>query len=102
MESLYCSGCGEKLEGNPVFCNRCGKSVSSLKDLGSGSNNLDVNPSFGYAVLGFFLPIVGLILYLVWKDEKPGKGRSAGRGALINIVLWVGIWMFVSCAAMMV
>ena len=38
--------------------------------------------------LGFFIPIVGLILYLVWKDQTPLKAKSAGKGALIGAIVW--------------
>ena len=43
-------------------------------------------PSFGFATLGFFFPVVGLILFLVWKDQTPLKSRSAGKGALIGVI----------------
>ena len=46
-------------------------------------------PSGGYAVLGFFIPVVGLILYLVWKDETPLRAKSAGKGALIGVITGV-------------
>lgn len=49
------------------------------------------NGSFGWAVLGFFLPIVGLILYLVWKTEKPLSARRAGMGALVSVIVGVVI-----------
>ena len=45
------------------------------------------NGSFGWAVLGFFIPIVGLILYLVWKTEKPLSARRAGIGALVSVIV---------------
>lgn len=41
-------------------------------------------PNIGLAVLGFFIPLVGLILYLVNKDTSPLKAKSAGIGALIG------------------
>ena len=44
-------------------------------------------PSLGYAFLGFFFPVVGLILYIVWKDQSPLKAKSAGKGALIAVIL---------------
>ena len=47
--------------------------------------------SFGWAVLGFFIPLVGLILWLVWKDSKPKSAKMAGIGALVGVgvsVLW--------------
>jgi len=43
-------------------------------------------PSGGYAVLGFFVPVVGLILYLVWKDQTPLRAKSAGKGAIIGVI----------------
>ena len=43
--------------------------------------------SFGWALLGFFIPLVGLILYLVWKDEKPRTAKRAGKGALACLIL---------------
>lgn len=42
--------------------------------------------SFGWAVLGFFFPLVGLILFLVWKDSKPLSGKRAGIGALVGVI----------------
>lgn len=49
--------------------------------------------SFGWAVLGFFFPIVGLILYIVWKDTKPLSARKAGMGALVSVIAVVVIWI---------
>lgn len=43
--------------------------------------------SFGWAVLGFFVPIAGLILYLVWRNEKPLTAKKAGIGALVSVIV---------------
>ena len=40
---------------------------------------------------GFCIPIVGLILFLVWKDQKPRTAKVAGVGALISVIVGV-IW----------
>lgn len=45
----------------------------------------------GWAVLGGFLPFVGLILWLVWKDTKPEDAKMAGKGALIGAIVEVSI-----------
>lgn len=47
--------------------------------------------SFGWAVLGFLIPIVGLVLYLVWRDRKPKCARQAGMGALVSVILSVAL-----------
>lgn len=39
-------------------------------------------------ILGFVLPPVGLILFLVWKNDKKDDAKSAGVGALIATCIW--------------
>lgn len=43
----------------------------------------------GWGILGFFIPIVGFILWLIWKDEHPARAKSAGIGCLVSICLGV-------------
>ena len=58
--------------------------------------------SFGWAVLGFFFPIVGLILFLVWKSEKPVSAKQAGMGALASVISTVVLWILLIVFAAMV
>ncbi|MBQ6052952.1 MAG: zinc ribbon domain-containing protein [Clostridia bacterium] len=74
---------------------------ASSVNYASYANGQDA-PSFGYAVLGFFIPLVGLIIYLSAKDSTPMKAKSAGKGALVgfitNIVLSIllsGIYVLI-------
>ena len=77
----YCGKCGKEIMDEAVVCPGCGCAVR-------GSNMLksDDAPSTGFAVLGFFIPIVGLILYLINKDSSPLKAKSAGKGALAGVI----------------
>lgn len=43
--------------------------------------------SAGWGVLGFFIPLVGLILFLVWRISKPKSAKVAGIGAIIGFCL---------------
>jgi len=43
------------------------------------------NPLWG--VIGFFLPIVGVILYLVWRYERVKDGNYAFIGAIIGGII---------------
>lgn len=45
--------------------------------------------SGGFAFLCFLFPIVGLILYLVWKDTLPLRAKSCGKGAIIGVIVSV-------------
>ena len=55
--------------------------------------------SFGWAVLGFFIPIVGLILFLVWGKTRPEDAKAAGKGALISVIISVVAYALMMCAA---
>lgn len=54
-------------------------------------NNTNVNDNGGFlwGLLGCCIPIVGLILFLVWKDSKPNTAKTAGIGAIVGVVIGV-------------
>lgn len=54
--------------------------------------------SMGWGVLGFFLPLVGLILFLVWQSERPNDAKMAGKGALIGVIVSVMCGIIIGCA----
>ena len=43
--------------------------------------------SAGWGVLGFFFPLVGLILYIAWYDKHRKRAKIAGKGALIGFIV---------------
>jgi len=51
----------------------------------------DDAPSVGFSVLGFFFPFIGLILFLVWQKDYPQRARSIGKGALISVLVSIGV-----------
>lgn len=51
------------------------------------ANQPEDSGSAGWGVLGFFFPIVGLILFIVWKSTKPRSAKNAGIGALISVII---------------
>jgi len=50
---------------------------------------------FLWGLLGCCIPIVGLILFLVWKDSKPKTAKAAGIGALVSVCLAVVYYIIV-------
>lgn len=55
------------------------------------NNNTNVNDKGGFlwGLLGCCIPLVGLILFLVWKDNKPKTAKAAGIGAIVGVVVCV-------------
>ena len=45
------------------------------------------SPSFGLAIVGFLFPLIGAIMYIVWLSPLPFRARSAGKGALIGVIV---------------
>ena len=92
-QRVFCTGCGKALALDEKFCSACGKERPTPVASAQPTYQQPVYPQMGYVqdapsggmtALGFFFPIVGLILYLVWKDQTPLKAKSAGKGALIG------------------
>lgn len=53
------------------------------------NENANDKGGFLWGLLGFCIPLVGLILFLVWKDSKPKSAKAAGIGALVSVILGV-------------
>ncbi|MBR2674923.1 MAG: zinc-ribbon domain-containing protein [Mogibacterium sp.] len=104
----FCIDCGKAIEDAVVACPHCGASqveaaqpvaepvvepdpvIVEVQPTGyQGSANPEDTGSVLWAVLGALIPIVGLVLYLVWKDSKPLSAKRAGMGAIIGFCLGV-------------
>ena len=88
---MYCRNCGKKIDENFKVCPYCGTSYEQNFNMNYNVKQEVNSESNGicYGIIGFFFPIVGLILYLVWMNERPRAAKSAGIGALINVILGV-------------
>jgi len=111
---MYCRNCGAPLADNAVVCARCGATVTppapppgaqqpyqnqqppyqnpyyqnayGQQPYQPPYQQQEDRPSAGFNALAFFFPIVGLILYLVWKNQKPRCAHAIGKWALIGFV----------------
>ena len=61
------------------------------QNVNQGTNAAPVNDKGGFlwGLLGCCVPIAGLILFLVWKDQKPKTAKAAGIGALVSVIIGV-------------
>ena len=90
----FCPNCGIQYAANKKFCDQCGSPLKEMAAPAAAQMNA-VNPadapSGGFAALGFFVPLAGLILYLTWRETLPQRARSAGKGALIGVIVSVSL-----------
>jgi hypothetical protein len=116
--SRFCIKCGAKLNGTdadasaadgapfgvtppPTFKNRTDGTPNgafndgynapkpTFQNQGAQGSNPNDAPSCGIGLLCFIWPVIGLILYLVWRDTKPLAAKSAGMYALVSVIVRV-------------
>lgn len=105
---MNCPNCGTEIPDNSAFCESCGNAVTAQPASpvdGTYQQQPIAQPatpatpqtpaaapvndsgSIGWGILSFFFPIVGLILFLVWRTKKPKSAKVAGIGAIIGFAL---------------
>lgn len=108
----YCRHCGAPYNDGAATCSYCGETIENpvvipveaqptptaqYEDYSQYQRSAPINTSegsqivdsgsIGWSILGFFLPLVGLILFFAWKAKKPNCAKKALVGAIIGIVL---------------
>ena len=99
----FCKVCGKQINLNKTYCPYCGAEKGAepqpapqptqTTTYTTGAQPVVDAPNIGYAVLGFFFPIVGLILWLLWKEQTPLRAKSCGKGALISVIVSVAFYV---------
>ncbi|MBO5982826.1 MAG: hypothetical protein J6Q06_03035, partial [Clostridia bacterium] len=88
---VYCSRCGKPITSDAVMCIHCGCAVGGQRGKSSSGSDGD---SVAWGFIGFFMglfftPIIGLILWLVWRVDKPERAKGVGIGTLISLIIGV-------------
>jgi uncharacterized membrane protein YvbJ len=81
---MFCNHCGKEINDNADVCVHCGIAVSK---------KFADNPSHFAGVVSCCFPMVGLILYFLWKDEKPKSSKLICRWMIGGIVAWVLLYV---------
>lgn len=85
---MYCRHCGQEIDDQAVICPHCGVATQATTPV------ID-NGGIGWGILGCCIPIVGLVLWLVWKDTKPKTAKALGIGALVSVGISILYYIFV-------
>ena len=97
---MRCTQCGYETDQSFQYCPNCGAEqirsqesapqqdfAPTYTQTQSTQPAVVDNGGFGWGLLGCCIPLVGLILFLVWKDTKPKTAKAAGIGALVSVGL---------------
>lgn len=88
----YCPNCGKEVDPKAVVCPNCGVALPAPVAGPNAAAQQNDTGSIGWAFLGFFIPVVGLVLYIVWRNSEPNNAKKAGLGALISVIAWAVLW----------
>ncbi len=88
----YCIRCGNQCDKRAAICVRCGMPFS---DMYNPMPKADDKPSKLLKLLCFFIPILGLILYLVNMNDKPVSAKAYGKSALIGFIVRAVLYVVV-------
>ena len=90
---MYCPGCGKQITVNDHYCPYCGKQLNSDQQPNYNYRpdyshvNGDDAPSIGYSIISVFVPIIGIILYFLFKRNYPNRAQACGIAALIGFLI---------------
>lgn len=84
----YCRNCGKWMDGHAGRCPYCGHEEYPpiIRTMDVTPHREDDHLSFLWALLGYLLPPVGIILYFVWKKKLPSRAKVLLIGGLLGIL----------------
>lgn len=83
---MYCKNCGKEIKEDALYCSNCGARQDPILP-----QKEETNTDFWFSVLGFLIPLAGLIVFLVYEGKKPGQAKAAAKGALIGVIVKVAL-----------
>ena len=121
---MFCGSCGKFIEEGSKFCTGCGQKVTPIGSrpieeitsvttnpdpINTGSNNTNYQDdvvcktqdkvNVWLVIVGFLIPIVGLILFITLKKKTPKKANAIGIAALVatilSVVAFIAVIIFV-------
>lgn len=111
---MYCPYCGSQIDAGVKFCPNCGANLQEeakqdysepvvqedtyvpnnqyyddvQNDYQPGNNYpaSDDKVSIPFALIGFLLPIAGIILFFVWRQTRPQRAKGCLYGACAGML----------------
>ena len=88
---MFCKNCGKDIAADAKFCPSCGTTVAgeAAQPVAPQPAKVEGEKATGMAILGFLIPIVGVIYYFVKRKENPEKYKPVLWASLGGFVFWL-------------
>lgn len=96
----YCSHCGKELDDADAFCPACGSPCDGNKQEEKKQPVEGEESNFIYSALSFIVPIIGIIFYVVEKNEHPRRAEDCIKWTLISLVFWTVLSLIIGFSFM--
>jgi hypothetical protein len=112
MIMAFCNQCGAEIEAGAMFCSSCGvklngtkktESITPSKQDQTSYNQYQPPAGYGASISGsthvedrvetwvyfcvFCIPIVGIVLWAVWRNERPETAKNLLIISIISFVI---------------
>ena len=89
LNYTFCPICGNRVDRWERVCPYCRYALDPSAVTPAPVEVEGDAPNPGFALLGFLIPIVGVILHLSIKDRYPRRARSARNGAIYGVFIYI-------------
>ena len=100
---MKCNYCDYNVSEECKCCPNCGENPKTTKKnpiKGQVKNKEEKEKNYNtkftkealcisWSIIGFFIPIIGIILFCIWIKSKPKEAKAAGIGVLIRMSLYI-------------
>jgi uncharacterized membrane protein YvbJ len=95
---MFCKNCGQEIDDNADICIHCGVATGKRSSLG---NTID-SPSHLAGIASCCFPIAGIILYFIWKDEKPKSASLVCKWMIGGTIAWIIVYILSFVAGILI
>ncbi len=85
LHKSYCRECGTMISAKAITCPKCGATQNSQTEVRQDE------AAAGWKVLSFFIPLAGLILYIIQHKTSPKMAKACGKWALIGFITGISL-----------
>lgn len=78
---MICKTCGKEIDENAYICINCGTRIQN-------TNAEREEIGFGIKLLCLFVPFIGIVIYLVFRDKHPKDTRMCLILSIVNLLAW--------------
>ena len=86
---MYCTKCGKKVNDGDLFCSSCSyKFYNNINNVNYGEEKKE-KASIGWWFLAFFIPVVGIVLFFIYRKTHPGMKKRLLSGTIVGFITGV-------------